>query len=160
MQQVPDEEEQEDTRPRCHVGFTIIGHSLDFDGISATLRQTSAKMRRAGGKTVRGPLEEDIWSIGSPLGFLKPLEEHLQWLRSELEPHVKFLDELSRTAGMKIYIGFTLAQEQNSFEIPTEMIRFFASFNAFIQMYILVNFGDELSTEADAPDSIDQNKQE
>ena len=157
MEQDSGDGDQANLGPRCHVGFAIMGDSLDFDGISACLNQPSAKMRRAGGKTVRGPLEEDVWSIGSPLGFLKPLEEHLQWLRSELEPHVKFLDELSRTAGIKIYIGFTLAQEQNSFEIPAEMIRFFASFNAFIQMYILVNFGDETPIEADRPSTNDKN---
>jgi len=135
--------QQEDPRPECHVGFSITGSSLDFDGISVALNQKSASTGRAGKQTVVGPLPEDIWSIGSPVDFSRPLEEHLHWLRTQLEPHVNYLGELSRTAQIKIYIGFTFSQEQNGFAIPSEFIRLFASFNAFIEMYILCNFGED-----------------
>ena len=131
--------------PRCHVGFSVVGSALDFDGISAALNQKSARTGRAGSQTVVGPLPNDIWSIGSPIEPLRPLEEHLHWLRTQLEPHVNYLGELSRTAQMKIYIGFTLSQEQNGFAIPSDFIRLFASFNAFIEMYILCNFGEDLA---------------
>jgi len=137
--------DEEDMAPRCHVGFSVVGSALDFDGISAALNQKSARTGRAGSQTVVGPLPNDIWSIGSPIEPLRPLEEHLHWLRTQLEPHVNYLGELSRTAQMKIYIGFTLSQEQNGFAIPSDFIRLFSSFNAFIEMYILCNFGEDLA---------------
>jgi hypothetical protein len=136
---------QEDLTPRCHVGFSILGSSLDFDGISAELNQPSASTGRAGSQRATGPLLEDVWNIASPLAPLRPLDEHLEWLRKQLEPHIEFLKNLSRTADMRIYIGFTLSREQNGFAIPAELIRLFASFNAFIQMYILCNFGEDLA---------------
>jgi hypothetical protein len=135
--------QQEDLRSRCHVGFSITGSSLDFDGISAALNQQFARTWRAGSQTVVGPLPNDIWSIGSPIEPPRSLEEHLHWLRTQLEPHVNYLEELSRTAQMKVYIGFTLFQEQNGFAIPSDFIRLFASFNAFIEMYILCNLGED-----------------
>jgi len=135
--------QQEDLRSRCHVGFSITGSSLDFDGISAALNQQFARTGRAGSQTVVGPLPNDIWSIGSPIEPPRSLEEHLHWLRTQLEPHVNYLEELSRTAQMKVYIGFTLFQEQNGFAIPSDFIRLFASFNAFIEMYILCNLGED-----------------
>jgi hypothetical protein len=135
--------DEENMSRECHVGFSIVGSSLDFDGISVAMNQKSASTGRAGKQTVVGPLPEDIWSIGSPIESLRPLDEHLHWLRTQLEPHVNYLDELSRTAQIKIHIGFTFSQEQNGFAIPSDFIRLFASFNAFIEMYILYNFGDD-----------------
>jgi len=144
MQFVPSEKDREDLSPQCYLGFSIVGSSLDFDGISVALNQTSARSGRAGTQTVAGALLEDVWSISSPFESLRPLDEHLHWLRKQLEPHTEFLKDLSRTAKMRIYIGFTLSREQNSFAVPADIIRLFASFNAFIEMYILCNFGDDL----------------
>jgi len=78
--------QQEDLRTRCHVGFSIIGSSLDLDAISVAMNQVSAQTLRAGTKTVLGPQIDDVWRIGSPLGPFTPLEDHLDWLHSQIEP--------------------------------------------------------------------------
>ena len=135
---------QDDLRPRCHVGFSIIGPSLDFDGISAEMNQKSARTGRAGRKTALGPQLEDVWSINSPLDPLKPLEEHLRWLHSQIELHASYLADLENTARTRVYIGFTLSQEQNGFAILPEHIRLFGSIGSMIEIYIIVNFGEDL----------------
>ena len=145
MQRVSGENHQEDLKPRCHVSFSIIGSTLDFDGISAALKQASAQTGRTGIQNVVGALTEDVWSISSPIGPLKPLEDHLLWLRSQLEPHVDYLAALSRTTRTRVYIGFTFSQEQNGFAILPEFVRLFASLRASIDMYILCNFGEDLN---------------
>jgi hypothetical protein len=144
MQPGSKESHQQDLNPRCHVSFSIIGSSLDFDEISATLNQESAQTGRAGSKSALGALTEDVWSIISPIGPLKPLTDHFRWLRSQIEPHIEYLGTLSGTARMRVYIGFTFSQEQNGFAISPEFVRLFASFNATIEMYIICNFGDDL----------------
>ena len=144
MQSVSRENQQNDLSPRCYVGFSIAGSSLDLDGISETLNQKSAETGRAGMETAVGVLTEDCWKMTSPLTPLKLLDEHLQWLREQLEPHVDYLRDLSRTAHLGVYIGFTLSQEQNGFVISPDFVRLFASFNASIDMYILCIFGDDL----------------
>jgi hypothetical protein len=140
MSSETNENQHEDLRPRCHVGFLIIGSSLDFDGISVEMNQGSARTGRAGTMTVLGPRSNDVWSIGSPLDPLEPLEDHLAWLHSQIEPHVSYLADLPGTARIRVYIGFTLSQEQNGFAILPEHIRLFGSISAMIEMYILVNF--------------------
>ena len=59
-------------------------------------------------------LKEDVWSINSPLNPLEPLEKHLSWLREQLEPHINYLSHLSTMALLRVYLGFTLSQEQNA----------------------------------------------
>jgi|ERR1700688_3068092 uncharacterized protein DUF4279 len=135
--------QQEDLRPRCHVGFSIIGSSLDLDAISVAMSQASARTVRAGTKTVLGPQIDDVWSIGSPLGPLKPLEDHLDWLHSQIEPHASYLADLPGAVRTRVYIGFTLSQEQSGFAISPEHIRLFGRINAMVEMYIIVNFGDD-----------------
>jgi hypothetical protein len=144
---ISDQVDQEELKPRCHLGFSIAGSSLDFGAISETLNQKSPTTRRAGSRisAALDPLQEDVWSINSPLGPLEPLVRHLQWLREQLEPHIPYLSGLSTSAVLRIYIGFTFSQEQNGFAIPSDCIRLFASFNAFIEMYILYNFGEDLA---------------
>jgi hypothetical protein len=137
------ENQQEDLRPRCHVGFSISGSSLDLGGISVAMNQASARTVRAGTKTVLGPQIDDVWSIGSPLDPLESLEDHLGWLHSQIEPCVSYLAHLPGTARTRVYIGFTLSQEQNSFAILPEHIRLFGSIGAMIEMYIIVNFGHD-----------------
>jgi hypothetical protein len=141
------ENQPEDLRPRCHVGFSISGPSLDLDGISVGMNQGSARTVRAGTRTVLGPQIHDVWSIGSPLDPLKPLEDHLGWLHSQIEPCVSYLADLPGTARPRVYIGFTLSQEQNGFAILPEHIRLFGSISAMIEVYVIVNFGDD-SAEA------------
>jgi hypothetical protein len=143
MNSETNENQLENLRPRCHVGFSVIGSSLDLDGISVAMNQASARTVRAGTKTALGSQIDDIWSIGSPLGPLKPLEDHLDWLNSQIEPHVSYLADLSGAARARVYIGFTLSQEQNGFAISPEHIRLFARINAMVEMYIIVDFGDD-----------------
>jgi hypothetical protein len=132
--------------PRCHVGFSIAGPSLDFDKISTTLTQRSVQTGRAGSVNVLSEvLTEDIWKMTSPLEPLKALDEHLRWLRQQLEKHVDYLRDLSRTARLRVHIGFTFSQEQNGFTISPEFVRFFASFNASIDVFIICNFGGDFT---------------
>ncbi len=138
-------DDQQGLGPRCYVSFSIVDLPLDFKAISEALNQKSATTRKAGSRIsqVLKPLQEDVWSINSPLDPLKPLEEHLRWLREQLESRVDYLADLSRTGLLRVYIGFTLSQEQSSFRISPEFVRFFASVNALIDMYILCNFGED-----------------
>jgi len=144
MDLVSQENPQEHLEPKCHVGFSVIGSSLDFDTISAALNQTSAQSGRAGSQGALGVLPEDVWTISSPIGPLRPLEEHLRWLQTQLQSHVDYLRDLSRTARLRVYIGFTFSQEQNGFAIMPEFIRLFASFNGFIDMYIICTDDNDL----------------
>lgn len=139
MHQASEKQVQEELKPKCHVGFSIIGPSLDFDKISAGLNQKGGQCGRAGSETALGTLPEDVWTISSPIGPLRPLDEHLHWLQTQLQPHVDYLRDLSRAARLRIYIGFTFSQEQNGFAIKPEFVHLFASFNGFIDMYILCN---------------------
>jgi len=138
---VSGQDPQEDFSPRCFVGFSIIGSSLDFEGISEALNQKSAETRRAGSVHATRVLPKDVWSISSALDHLKPLEEHLQWLRAQLELHVDYLCDLSRTAILRVYVGFTFFQDQNGFTILSEHARFFSGINASIEVTILCAFG-------------------
>jgi hypothetical protein len=140
-------DDQEGLSPRCYVSFSIADSPLDFKAISEALNQKSATTRKAGSRISQAlqPLQEDVWSINSPLDPLKPLGEHLRWLHEQLQSHVDYLAALSRTGLLRVYIGFTLSQEQGSFRISPEFVHFFASVNALIDMYILCNFGDDPS---------------
>jgi hypothetical protein len=139
------ENNEEALKPRCHVAFSVAGSSLDLKGISTTLGQKSAETRQAGSRVSAAleALKSDAWWIGSPLGPLKPLQEHLQWLNEQLEPHVDYLAALSRSARLRVYIGFTFSQEQNGFAIPVEFVRLLASFNALLEVFILCNCSED-----------------
>lgn len=143
MQFVSRETDQADLRPRCYLRFSIAGSFLDFTAISEALKQKSATTQRAGSRIslALDVLQEDVWSINSPLKPLEPLEKHLSWLREQLEPHINYLSQLSTMAHLRVYLGFTLSQEQNGFAIREEFVRLLASFNAFIELYIICNFG-------------------
>lgn len=150
MRTVLRENRQEDLRPRCHVGFSIAGSSLDFDKISTTLNQRSSQTGRAGSGKSTLVLAEDIWKMTSPLEPSKALDEHLQWLREQLERHVDYLRDLSRTTRLRVHIGFTFSQEQNGFAILPEFVRFFASFNTLVDVFIICNFGEDFTERSAA----------
>ena len=141
-------DDQEDSSPRCFVSFSIVDSPLDFKAISEALNQKSATIRKAGSRISQAlePLQEDAWSISSPLDPLKPLEEHLRWLHEQLKSHTDYLAHLSRTGLLRVYIGFTLSQEQSSFRISPEFVRFCASFNALFDVYIICIVGDDTET--------------
>jgi len=141
-------DDQEDLSPRCFVSFSIVDSPLDFNAISEALNQKSATTRKAGSRISQAlePLQEDAWTISSPLDPLKPLEEHLRWLHEQLESHVDYLAGLARTGLLRVYIGFTLSLEQCNFRISPEFVRFFASFNALFDVYIISIVGDDSET--------------
>ena len=154
MQPISRETDQENLSPRCHVSFSIAGSSLDFSAISKALNQKAPTTHQMGSRiSLALPvLQEDVWSINSPLNPLEPLEKHLSWLREQLEPHINYLSQLSTMALLRVYLGFTLSQEQNGFAIPVEFVRLLASINAFIELYIICNLGEDLAVE---PPSVD-----
>jgi hypothetical protein len=134
----------EGTQTRCYVAFSIIATRLDFEEISSALNQEPAEIRGAGSQTSAAlkPQEDDVWTIASPLDPSEPVEEHLRWLHTRLEPRAKYLAELSRSASLRVYIGLTLSAEQNGFRISQEFVRFIASINAFVDFFILCDFGE------------------
>jgi hypothetical protein len=139
-------DEEDDLRPRCYVSFSIVDSPLDLKTISKILNQESAITHRAGDRIspARTPSKEDVWTISSPLSHLDPLQDHLQWIHEQLEPHTSYLAELSRTGFLRVYIGFTFSQVQNNFRIPAAFIRFLGSINALIDMFILQDSGGDL----------------
>jgi len=151
MLNIASENEDSKRAPRCHVGFSIIGTSLDLDAISVALNTRSAATVRTGDKRALGPALQDTWTLSSPIESMKPLEEHLHWLRQQLEPHVNYLRGLSRVAKIRVHVGLTLSRDQNGFAITTESIHLFSSIGAFIQLYIICDFDDDRPGQAARP---------
>jgi hypothetical protein len=143
MTNITSENDDSKRAPRCHVGLSIIGTALDLDAISVALSTRSAATVRTGDQRALGPALQDTWTLSSPIESVKPLEEHLHWLRQQLEPHVNYLRQLSRVAQIRVHVGLTLFRDQNGFAITTESVNLFSSIGAFIQLYILCDFDDD-----------------
>ncbi len=149
MQPDSRETDQENLSAGCHVSFSIAGSSLDFGAISEALNQKAPTTHQMGGRIslALAVLQEDVWSINSPLNPLKPLEKHVSWLREQLEPHMNYLSQLSTVTLLRAYWGFTLSQEQSDFAISAEFVRLLASLNAAIELYVICDLGEDLAVE-------------
>lgn len=125
------------SKPECHVGFSIFGISLDFEGMSKALDLQPSDTRHAGDRGALGTYPTDVWSIESPLKKREPIDLHLNWLKEKLEPHFDFLRSFEGQAQVRVYIGFTFDCEQNGFSISPENLKFLTELNTPMEVTIL-----------------------
>ncbi len=100
----------------------IIGHSLDFDGISRNLGFEPSEKHRAGdvaaGDHYHYP--SDLWSLTVPLLKTDQLDDHFRWLRMALLPHSEFLKFTKRNAGIAIHCNFGTESDTGGVSLSPE----------------------------------------
>jgi hypothetical protein len=86
---------------RSSVSLDVHGRALDFELIARGLHAAPTDTQKRGDSAPSGAkLQNDRWSIASPLEPSSELEEHLQWLAKALQPRIAFLRSLVRAPGI------------------------------------------------------------
>jgi hypothetical protein len=118
--------------------FIIQGTGLDLDAISRIISIVPTHTHRIGELSrFKKALPHDMWSLTSPLDRKEPLDAHLKWLDSQLEPHYDFIKSLKPTADVYIVCGYTTNKEQCGFSLSPEALAIFAKLGISMEVNIL-----------------------
>jgi len=86
--------------------FRIIGEDLPFEEIESTLGFVATYKHRKGNKRGTHVLEDDRWTLESPLSEDKELGEHLEWLWSKLLSQKQYLVGLKDKHHLDVFAGY------------------------------------------------------
>jgi hypothetical protein len=118
--------------------FVIQGENLDLEAISSTLKLSPTHTHRKGDLSrLREAYPHDMWSLTAPISKDKPLDSHLKWLSTQLEPSRDFIIALKDDADIYIYCGYTADREQSGFSISPEALAIFVKLDISMDMNIL-----------------------
>lgn len=118
--------------------FVIQGTGLDLDAISRAIGIAPTHTHRKGELSkLKKPLPHDMWSLTSPLDRKEPLDMHLRWLGSQLEPYYEFIKSLKAAADVYITCGYTTDREQCGFSLSPEALAIFTRLGISMEVNIL-----------------------
>lgn len=118
--------------------FVIQGDNLDFEVISNTLMLSPTHTHRKGDiGRLRIVYPHDMWALTAPIPKSEPLDSHLRWMSSQLEPRHNFIIALKDKADIYVYCGYTTDKEQSEFSISPEAMAIFGKLGISMDISIL-----------------------
>jgi Domain of unknown function (DUF4279) len=130
--------EMEEARDSYRATFVIQEDDLDLEAISNALKLSPTHTHRKGDLSRLGKAyPHDMWALTAPIPNNEPLDSHLKWLSSQLEPKYSLITALKDKADIYIYCGYTTDKEQSEFSISPEALAIFGKLGIPINISIL-----------------------
>jgi Domain of unknown function (DUF4279) len=124
-----------------NASLQIYGRELDFELIALKLGARPTSTRKTGDCTRSGAtLQNDVWSLESPLERGLQLDRHLQWLAETLQPGIGFLRSLARTPGVQqvnVFCGVTIDGEFCSLKLSPKSLSLFRESEMGVQLSLV-----------------------
>jgi uncharacterized protein DUF4279 len=126
---------------RSSVSLDVHGGALDFELIARGLHATPTDTQRKGDSAPSGAkLQNDRWSITSPLEPSSEVEKHLQWLAKALQPRIAFLRSLVRAPGIdriNIFCAITIDGEFYQLKLSPKSLDFLSGLEIGIDLSLV-----------------------
>jgi len=123
------------SHPEFSASLRIFGSNLDFDLISHRLEIQPTETHRAGDRGASSrEYEEDFWCLESPLSRLKPLNDHVLWLRGMLQNRRAFLNTVKENANVRSFCSVNTDGAHCSFDLTVDALRFFSELELNIEL--------------------------
>jgi hypothetical protein len=118
----------------------IFGKIPDVQGITDSLGIEPTYTHFRGERKISRspPFEHDMWNYSPALPETSSLEEHINQLWAEIEPHKEYLIELKNVLTVDVFLGYRSNCDTAGIEVPHESLKMFAELEVPFGLSIII----------------------
>jgi len=139
---LPDDEEPDKEYFFAHSAcLRIFGDIPSFQEITENLMIAPSHIHRRGEPSLAGdsnPWPHDMWSYTPDIPPEKPLEEHINRLWLEIEPHKQYLVDLKKSLTVDVFLGYRSNCDTAGVDVPHNSLRMFIELEVPFSLSIVI----------------------